>query len=289
MNLIAIIVIKVYTLFSRLPISWIYCIFCLTSKLINRINILSVNKVVSQRLSYAFPSKDEPWQRQLKANYYFRTACFAAELVKSLSFNCNEIKQRMKYTNIELLEQLLEQKRYVVCLSGHFVNYEFFTGLPLWINQHYAMLNYYDDSTRSIPYIDNWLKSIRDRFGAISVPISSPLRSISGLYHEIENGNSEYSGFILGALLDIKKKNLKNIFHNMTEQDIHLHYGAEKIGRKIGAAFIYANISIIEKGYYEVTLKKLRPDENGSYMKAYMNELESNILAQPDLWLMWGA
>ena len=151
------------------------------------------------------------------------------------------------------------------------------------------MLNYYDDSARSIPYIDNWLKSVRDRFGAISVPVSSPLRPIVRLYHNIENRKSEYKGFVLGALLDVKKNNPKNKYHNLLGQDIPFHFGAEKIGRKIGAAFVYANISLIEKGYYEVTLKKLKPDKNGSYMKAYMNELESNIMAQPDLWLMWGA
>lgn len=286
MNLISKFIIGFYTSFSKLSLEKLYSISNFLYWVFSVFKLFPFNKEVEKRMSLAFPDKDKQWQQQLRFKFYKQSAYFAAEFIKFISFGKDDIVQRMRYKNIELLKKLLEEKHYVVCCSGHFANYEFFTGLPLWID-NYTMCHFYDDSMRSFPFLNIWIKKLRSRFGAINIPVSSPLRDILSLRNKIESGESQYKGFVIGSLLDIEDNKPKGNYKCLLGRNCILHLGTEKIGKRIGAAFVYANIRSYNRGYYEVTLKELYPDETGSYMNAFISALEQNIREQPELWLMW--
>ena len=243
---------------------------------------------IRKRIRIAFPNQSEEWRIELEDRFYKKSTDFMAEFIKYLSWPNSEIVNRMNFVNLELLQQLLHKYHYVVCYSGHFVNYELFAGLPERICD-YGMCNFYDDSMRQFPCLDKWLRSLRDRCGAISIPISSPLRKILNLHDEIENNQNKLKGFVIGSLLDTRNHSKNVSSCTIMGQKFPLHYGTERIGKRIGAAFVYAHISSPKRGFYNVVLERLKPDEDGSYMDAYIKALEKNIKMQPELWLMWGA
>ncbi len=283
MKAIAYIVIRVCVFFSRLPIRWHYAVSDVIYWLIIH---LPRNITIRQRIEQAFPEKGDAWWEETEKKYYRCATNFSAEFIKYLTWSKEEIAQRMTYLNLDLLERLLEEHHYVVCYSGHFVNYELFAGLPLWLNG-YGMCNFYDDGIRDFPYLDKWLRELRGRCGALSIPISSPLHDILRLYNTVEKGDSDLKGFVIGSLLDTRKSSPNQPNALIMGQEMPLHYGTERIGRRIGAAFVYAHISCPSRGQYAVTLKELHPNSKGSYMDSYIRELEENIRQQPELWMMW--
>ena len=286
MNFIAKLIIGLYTAFSKLSLEKLYFISYIFYWGFSTFEIFPFNKEVEKRMSLAFPDKNIQWQRQLRFSFYKQSVYFAAEFIKFISFRKDDIVRRMKYKNIGLLKKILEEHHYVVCYSGHFTNYEFFTGLPLWID-NYAMFHFYDDSMRTFPYLNMWIKKLRSRFGAINIPVSSPLRDILSLRNKIESGESHYKGFVIGSLSDIECNNREGYCTCLLGRNCTLYKGTEKIGKRIGAAFVYADIRSYNRGYYEVTIKELYPDKTGSYMNSYISALEQNIREQPELWLMW--
>ncbi len=288
MNIIAQIVLRLYALISKLPLNWLYVAADVSSWFVSHVRVFPFNELVRKRLSQAFPEESEDWIRNMDTMYYKKIADFGAEFVKYISWNSDDLTNRMHFKNVELLKKLLDEHRYVVCYSGHFVNYELFTGFPIQLS-HYGMCSFYDDSIQSdFPFLDCWLKNLRSRFGCKCIPISSPLKPILQLYEEIETGKSDLKGFVLGSLLDTRKIGANKQTAMIMGEEFPLHYGTEKIGKLIGAAFVYAHIECTVRGQYEVTIEQLKPDTDGSYMNAYLNALERNIRKQPFLWLMWG-
>ena len=150
----------------------------------------------------------------------------------------------------------------------------------------YGLCNYYNDTARVIPRIDKWIRKVRSKFGAICIPTSSPLREVMKMHQKIENSESNLKGLVLGALLDTESTSSHHEYE-MLGRKFFFTDGVERIGKKIGAAFVYAHIQSNRRGFYDVTFQVLNTDENGSYMPAYIHALEKNIKEQPELWLMW--
>lgn len=283
MNAIVYLAIQFYTLLSKLSIRKLYAIGDVISRLIGH---APIHEEMLEKIEQAFPDTEASWRNELIKKYFRCTTSFVAEFLKYTTWPKEEVVERMTYLNLDLLKGLLAERKYVVCYSGHFVNYELFAGLPHWI-EGYGVCNFYDDNSRKYPYLDKWLKTIRDRNGAISIPISSPLRPILKLHSAVEAGESDIKGFVIGSLSDIPRRGPHSQKVFVMGQEVPLATGTEKIGRRLGAAFVYAHISCPRRGYYTVTLKELHPDSSGSYMAAYIEALEANIREQPELWLMW--
>ena len=281
----AFLLIKLYVLVSMLPLRLLYFI---SDGVYMLIHCLPLGEGIRKRIRTAFPDQNEEWCKRVQDKFYKKSTDFMAEFIKYLSWSKSEIVDRMNFVNLELLQQLLHEHRYVVCYSGHFVNYELFAGLPKKLCD-YGMCYFYDDSMRQFPFLDKWLRSLRDRCGAMSIPISSPLRQILNLYDDIENKRSNLKGFVIGSLLDTRNHSKNDSSCTIMGHKFPLHYGTERIGKRIGAAFVYAHISCAKRGFYDVKLERLEPDKNGSYIDAYIKALENNIKKQPELWLMWGA
>ncbi len=289
MEIIARLVLCLYTHISKIPLRWLYAVADFFGWFMSNIRIFPIHKVVRRRILQAFPYESEIWRKQTEKDFYHKASDFGAEFIKQISWRNDEILSRLHVTNIQLLMNLLEQHKYVVCYGGHFVNYELFTALPMYLVD-YGMCNFYDDTIRSTyPTLDQWIQNLRSRCGSINIPISSPLRTILRLNDEIINGRSQLKGFVIGSLLDTRKLGPNERITSIMGEEFPLHYGTEKIGIRLGAAFVFAHMTCPKRGQYEVTLKQLQPDEEGSYMKAYIEALECNIRQHPALWLMWGA
>jgi Kdo2-lipid IVA lauroyltransferase/acyltransferase len=96
--------------------------------------------ITLDNIKRAFPEKDFKWQRQVMYGSYHNLGITMVELLALKSMDDNEIKEYIKYTNIEMINELHQQGRGVILLSGHFGNWELlaysaglFSGLPVMI------------------------------------------------------------------------------------------------------------------------------------------------------------
>ena len=70
-------------------------------------------------------------------------------------------------------------------------------------------------------------------------------------------------------------------------QDTAIITGAEAIGVKLNAHFVYGSMKCTRRGYYEMTFKPINPieGEEFTYSKQYQRMLEKDIIEQPHIWL----
>ena len=242
-------------------------------------------------LASAFPNKGKEELRVIEKLYYKMICHFAVETASKISFSEDEIRKRVKYTNIELLRNLLDKYKYVVCYSGHVTNYEWMTGLPLEI-PGYGMCNFYKSTDFEENPLSVFIKNNRARFGAKLIPTSSPLREILNYRNEIEDKQCKEKGFVIGSLSDMYDDSVNAHKVKMFNWTLRPYTGTEKIGRRLNAAFVYGRIRCRTRGYYEITFELLQPDDidinSFAYTDEFFRHLESNVREYPHLWMMWG-
>lgn len=239
----------------------------------------------------AFPEKSKDELRLLEKAHLKKIFHFSVEVVGAVSFSNEEMRKRVTYKNIELLRQLLEKYKYVVCYSGHVANYEWMTGLPLEI-PGYGMCDFYKSSNVNNT-ITEFIKITRCRYGARLIPTSSPLKGILKYKYDIEEGKIADKGFVVGTLSDMYDKSSNAHKVKLFNWTYRPYTGAERIGRRLNAAFLYGKIACENRGFYEITLEQLQPvdvDTNPfAYTDEFFRHLEKNICESPELWMMWGA
>lgn len=257
---------------------------------ISHATIFPFHRNVRNHLRLCFPEYDNAKIAEI-ANLHYRCLCDnIAETIAASNFSDKEMKGSMIYKNIEVIDALFKQNRFIICYGAHMVGFELFSGFPLWRNQ-FGLLTYYNANSNN-KVVDRWVRKRRERFGAVCIPTHHPLRQIIKTQQEMEKGNSVKQGYIIGSLADFTPKDSsakgRVSFFN---SNVNVLIGTERIGNMLNAAFVYAHITRPARGKYEVEFIPLDVADNSGqfpYTQAFYNELEKNIRQQPELWNMWG-
>lgn len=170
------------------------------------------------------------------------------------------------------------------------LNFELLISLPLHTKE-YGMCQLYLGNTKQKWKIAKWIQRNREKYGAICIPTSSPIKTLFNLKNEMDLGKSSKKGYLFGTLADYDT--LSDDIHVTTlfNKDFEVVTGSERIGRKFNMAFLYAHIRRPKRGYYEVEFKESNPTDLETNPCAYTDEfvrlLEANIKESPELWLQW--
>lgn len=182
---------------------------------------------------------------------------------------------------VENPEILLRSSKPMICLSGHFIGFDFSSLLPSHIPVR--MLSLYD-STGMNHSLEKWICRYRERGGAKCIPSSKAYRTI---LREMSTGNSRQ--LVIGALAD-----LEPVFSSSQSPVIFFKRyipfisGIVKIGIKINADFCYCSIQPLDRGKYSLKFSLLNTTERLTIKKitqAYATALENDISINPYLWI----
>lgn len=182
---------------------------------------------------------------------------------------------------VENPEILLRSSKPMICLSGHFIGFDFSTLLPSHLPVR--MLSLYD-SDGMHRALEKWICRYRERGGAKCVPSSKAYRTI---LREMSMGNSRQ--LVIGALADLEpvyssSKSLVSFF----KRRIPFISGIIQIGIKINADFCYCSIQPLDRGKYSIKFNLLDTTKHSSIKKitqAYATALENDISLNPHLWI----
>ena len=265
-----------------LPISLLpYKILNLFSKVLFFIVIKFIRyrkDVVINNLKIAFPSKKCKEINLITKNFYIHLCNILLENIKMISASKSFFNKRVSFCNPELLNKYFDEKQTIIMVAGHFNNWEWI-GQKISISAKQKWVSIYKPINNKI--IDEILKKVRSRFGALNVSMNESLRYI------LKTKNiTQIIGIIADQNPVINKTTTWIKFFN---KEVPVFIGAEKIARKMGYPVIFCDIKNNGIGKYNVKFEELelnpKETKEGYITKLYIKRLEEQIKNNPAKWL----
>ena len=268
--------------FSLLPLSVLYCIADYLLYPVMRYVIRYRLKVVRKNINQSFPKKTIREREQLINAFYHGFAATIVEVVYGYRVSDQEMRERVVFDNLELLENVAHQKKGVFLMFGHLGNWEWMADLgKRYVDSNIKEYNVYRQ-LRS-PSADNAMKILRSKRGGGCIEKNQILRRLVTL-------RKENHPLVIGMIADQKPSpRSTQVWTTFLNQDTAFLTGTEVLARKFDFPVIYVHLESPKRGYYrahfELITDQPTTTENGEITLKYAQYLETNIQTQPELWL----
>jgi KDO2-lipid IV(A) lauroyltransferase len=265
---------------SLLPLRLLYVISDVLYILIHCI-IGYRRKIVRKNLKESFPEQSTEELRKTEKEFYHWFCDYLVETVKMLTISEEEIKKRIVFKGNELVNQCVEEGQSCAVYLGHYCNWEWITSLPLWVSPKAQCGQLYHPLENAD--FDRLFLKIRQRFGAVCIPMAESLRYI--LAYRQKNIPT-----VIGYISD-QKPFWWNIHHWCTflHHDTPVLSGTERIARRQNQAVFYMDVRRVKRGYYEAEFKLIvrepKKMEEFELTNCYFQLLENSIRRAPQYWL----
>lgn len=236
-------------------------------------------KVVRLNLQNSFPEKSDAWRKDIEKKYYRHLCDNIVETIKLLHLSDKDADRRIIVTNGDLIDRLAQDGRSFMLLLGHYGNWEW---VPA-ITRHYH-LPYSGQIYRPLrnPSFDRLFLKIRSRFNSVCIAQKQAVRSLL----QIQKTHQMLIGFVAD-----QRPNTSNVNHHFQflNQDTNFSVGAEFIGSKINAHFVFMDVKPLKRGYVQLTFREILPEqyegEKYPITRRYVEMLEEVINRAPEYWL----
>lgn len=238
-------------------------------------------KVVRRNLTECFPEKSEQEIKRIEKEFYHSFTDQMLESCKMASISPEEMKRRMKFTNVEEANAVLRSGKSIALYIGHFGNWEWVSSMPLWSAKEAEAVQIYHKLSNE--NMDRLILHNRGRMGAVSVEMRNTARYITGLANA---GKVSIVGFI--ADHSPRRKDARH-FLPFLHHNTPVLTGTEKIIKHYGFEAWFLDMKRVKRGYYEAELVRIHeapqtlPDFKLTAM--YFQMLERMICHRPELYL----
>ena len=238
--------------------------------------------IVRKNIGLSFPHKSAQEQAQIVDDFYHHFSSVLVEIIYGYRVSDEEMRQRVVFENMELLEDLAHRKHGVIAYLGHVCNWE-------WIAD---VGKQFDDPTIVEHNVYRRLKNpranrsmllLRGKRGGECVEKNQLLRKLVQLRHV------QYP-YVVGLIAD-QKPSPRNahVWTTFLNQDTAFLDGGETLARKFDLGVIYVHIHSPKRGYYRIHFELITDDPSSmpqdSITLTYARLLEDNICQQPHAWL----
>jgi KDO2-lipid IV(A) lauroyltransferase len=235
-------------------------------------------KIVKQNIYRSFPEKTPEEKEIIQRLFYKRFADFIVETIKSLRISHEELTKRIRFKNLDLLDQYFRKNQSVVMIATHQFNWEWalLTGciqFPFPIDAIYQRLN---DKK-----FDNLMFKTRSRFGGNPIERNDALIEIMKRSKRLK---------ALGIIADQAPAPGAQVYWaTFMQQETSFYLGAEQIPMVARYPALFLKVRRISRGYYEAEIIKLAepPFDRDSHiiLEKYIQETEKLIKEDPPGWL----
>lgn len=236
-------------------------------------------KVIRQNLRNSFPEKTEQEIRDLEKKFYHHLSDLIVESLKLLHISDEDIRQRVSFENIGMVEKLAEDGKPLILFMGHIGNWEWCQSLAMFCQRPQHLITLYKPLKSETA--NNVFKCIRSRFEVEKIPSSQALKALLRY-------NKQGRQFMAAFIADQRTTCMKNAMMFMGQKSTY-YTGGEDLGRHLHAHMLYLYVEKTSRGHYKMTIKDL--DETADltkpypYTHAFMQLLEENIRRQPEIWI----
>lgn len=234
--------------------------------------------VVRSNIANSFPEKSEKEVKEIMDKFYLHLCDLIVEAIKGFSISEEEVKKRMKFRNMEIVDQFKKKGENLVMVGGHYGNWELFA-LAISDASAYTPLALYTPMASKF-FNDKFLSS-RGKYGLklLSIKeIKSHLNAIKEEKHMVIFGSDQSP-----------RKSQRAYWTNFLSQETGVQFGTEKVAHEFDSPVVFANIYKVKRGYYEVEVdvvcEKASETEYGYITEIHTKLLENVIRKQPEYWL----
>ena len=239
-------------------------------------------KVVRKNLRNSFPDKSHDELKNIEKKFYHHFADLIVEVVYGYRVGDEEMRERVVFENVDLVEDLASKTHGVIACLGHMGNWEWLVDLnKRFVNPAMVEYNVYRQLKNHTS--DNMMLELRSKRGGECIEKKQLLRKLVTLRR------SEHP-FVVGMLSDQKpSKRSSYVWTQFLNQETAFLDGSEVLAHKFGFSAVYAHIWSPKRGYYRIRFEQITDDpelmQPEEMTKRYAELLEQNICAQPEQWL----
>lgn len=236
-------------------------------------------KIVASNLKNSFPGKSPAELRKIERRFYRHLSDLVIETLKITQMRPAEMKRRFTIKDSTLLDRLYDEGRDVVAFFGHYNNWEWLSSIPL-LTRYKGMSIYKPLKDK---YFDRFLLNLRTKYGVNASQMENVFRDII----RFRNQNIRTAGAYLADQVPPRDNN--PFWTTFLNQDTCFYRGPEKIAVKLNMAVLFAHISKVRRGYYELEFQLItehpREEEPDFITSEYARLLEKEIIEKPEYWL----
>ena len=262
---------------SKLPFRLFYwfsdCIYILVYYIIGY-----RKKIVRNNILIALPHISEEKRLVIEKKFYHHMCDMFLEMIKTMSISSEEMKERFKITNIELLKEYEQKNKSIILLAAHYASWEWL----LSINESTSFKCYGVYKKVNNKYFDAKVRAIRSKFKSVLVTTDNTIALI--------NDNEKNGIMSLYGLASDQSPQVHKTFHwqQFMGITVPVHTGAEMLAKRYDLEVVFAKVKKVKRGYYEATFVPIanNPKSIPDYeiTDAYLKEVEQQILEAPEFY-----
>ena len=243
-------------------------------------------RVVNANLEESFPEKNSAELKKISRQFYRNFADYIFETIKLLHISDSQIKRRMTFENVDIIDNFVAQGRSVAVYFSHCGNWEWAPSVTLHtkerankgiiFGQVYRPLR--DKST------DALMLRLRSRFGSLSFPKNTVFRDI------IRSCRATGLPAVVGFMSD-QHPSHGDLIHvvEFLNHPTAFITGTETLARKLDMGVIYWDMHKPRRGHYHIVCRMISDDIKStpvfSVTDKYIEMLQATIRREPSLWL----
>lgn len=215
---------------------------------------------------------------ELEKEFFRYLADLTIEIIKMSSISEKELKKRVKFTNLDLVEAYFNKGESVIACTGHYGNWDL--GM-LALGASISQTAYVIYKPLNNPTFDNWFYKMRTRFGNECVPMRQTLRALA-------KAKSKPSMFCFAS----DQSPIQGESHywiDFLNQPTAALLGLEKIAVQTNRPVFYFDLKRIKRGYYVVDCVQMFADPSKTVehqiTNQYFSVLTDTINDDPPYWL----
>lgn len=238
-------------------------------------------KTVRKNLQQSFPEKNKAEIIRIEKRFYHFFLDLVFETAKFGTISEKGIKKRMKYINMEEVNDDLQQGKSISLYLGHLGCWEWLSSMPLHLEKEAIPAQVYKKIANRAT--NDLLLENRRHFGAVNIEMKSVPRWIK---EQIDNNRLTITGYIADQS---PKKRDSHYFVDFFHQEVPVIVGAEKISKRYNMQVYYVDILRPKRGYYEAHFIKMDKSpqalEDYKLTEIFYKHLEATIRRNPSIYL----
>ena len=234
--------------------------------------------VILGNIQRSFPTKSNAEHKQLVKDFYRHFSDILVEGIKNLTISKQQLKKRMVVRNPALMQELYDEKRNVILVSGHFNNWEWLISSQNLLFNHQA---FGIGMPMSNKFWDKKVNQRRERFG---------MQVINSSNYQIKFRTFKKKPFAVLTLGDQSPAHsTKSYWMKFLNQETALLFGTEQMANDYDFAVVFFVVHKIKRGFYELELKLITKNAKsmdwGEITEIHTKLLEDEIIKNPSQWL----
>ena len=234
--------------------------------------------IIEKNLVNSFPDLSQKEINNTRKQIYKHLSDILFEGIKNLSISKEELKKRVSVLNPEVLDEIFNEKKSVILVSGHYNNWEWMISAQAFLFPHKAM-------GIGMPLSNSfWDKKINERRARFGMNIAHAKN-----YKEKINAYNNAPHAILTLSDQSPGNSLKSYWTSFLNQQTGVLFGIEMMAHEYQYDVVFFKTRKKSRGYYEITLIKMEKNPNtlqwGGITEWHTKKLEELIHENPAYWL----